>query len=85
MANPLLLLGDSKALPSPPPRPMDQKFVSATVSRIVDTDVYVTVKEFSGTYDFGPVEVPAGWSPALEDLCGIAFDQNNVGFVVWHR
>ena len=84
MANPLLLLGDSKPLPAPPPRPTDQKFVSGTVSRIDGGKVYVTVREFSEVYDFGPVEVPSGWTPELGEACGVAFDQRNVGYVVWH-
>jgi hypothetical protein len=85
MANPVLLLGDSKPLPKPPLRPTDEKFVSATVSRIVRDAVFVTVREFSGTYDFGPVEVPSSWSPSVGDACGVAFDQLNVGYVIWHR
>lgn len=86
MANPLLLLGDSKPLPKPPPRPTERKIVSATVSRIDGTKVYVTVQEFGGTYNFGPVEVPSSWAaPAVGDACLISFDQNNVGYVTWHR
>lgn len=85
MPNPLQLLGDSKPPPLPPLRPTDEKFVSATVSRINGEDVYVTVKEFSGTYDFGPVEVPAAWTPSVGDACGVAFDQRNVGYVIWHK
>lgn len=82
MANPLLLLGDSKPLPAPPLRPTDQKIVSATVSRIDGDAVYVTVQEFSGTYNFGPLETPEGWAPEVGDACLVAFDQNNVGHVV---
>jgi hypothetical protein len=84
MPNPLHLLGDSQPLPAPPLRPMDQKAVSGVVSRIVGDDIYVSVREFSGTYDFGPVEVPAGWGPGLNDRCLLNFDQNNVAYVVWH-
>lgn len=84
MPNPLALLGHSKPSPAPPPRPTDHKFVSATISRIVGTDVYVSVQEFGSVYDFGPVEVPGGWTPILGEACGVAFDQRNVGYVVWH-
>lgn len=85
MANPLALLGDSKPLPAPPPRPTDHRTVSATVSRITDGDVFVTVQGFSGTYDLGPVETPAAWSPAVGDKCLVTFDQHNVGYVTWHK
>jgi hypothetical protein len=85
VANPLMLLGDSKPLPAPPPRPTDQKIVSGVVSRIDGEKVYVTVQEFSGTYDFGPVEVSSTWAdPAVGDVCVVAFDQHNVGYIVWH-
>ena len=83
MPNAALLLSDTKPLPAPPPRPTDSKFVSATVSRIVDGAVYVTIKEFRGTYDWGPVEAPSSWAPAVGEACGLAFDQRNVAYVVW--
>lgn len=86
MANPLLLLGDSKPLPAPPLRPTDEKVVSATVSRVDGEDVFVTVREFSGTYNFGPVEVPSSWvSPAVGETCVVGFDQNNKAYVLWHK
>jgi hypothetical protein len=84
VANPLLLLGDSKPLPAPPLRPTDEKAVSATVSRVEDDKVYVTVKEFGGTYNFGPVETPSSWTPIVGERCLIVFDQDNIGYVVWH-
>jgi hypothetical protein len=84
MANPLILLG-TQPLPAPAPRPTDHKVVSATVSRIDAGNVFVTVQEFSGVYNFGPVEVPSGWSPAVGDACLIAFDQNSIGYVTWHK
>lgn len=81
MANPLILLG-TQPLPGPPPRPTDHKIVSATVSRIDAGNVFVTVQEFSGVYNFGPLETPEEWQPAVGDACLVAFDQNNVGHVV---
>jgi hypothetical protein len=85
VANPLLLLGSSKPLPAPPARPTDQKIVSGIVGRIDGDKVYMTVQEFSGAYDFGPLEVSSTWAaPAVGDRCVVAFDQRNVGYVVWH-
>ena len=84
MANPLLLLGNSKPVPAAAPAtPIEQGIVRGEISKVEGGMVHALVREFSHVYNFGPLRVIGGWSPVIGEECLIVFDQDSIGYALW--
>lgn len=84
MPNPLVLLGAS-TMPQRHSTPHEQKIISGKVNRVEGGKVFAIIDTFARAFEFGPLEVPAGWTPEVGETCLIAFDQHNTGYVIWHK